>query len=92
MDISPFIEVAQQLPVACKPVIKYVTHTVTQHTGFYFHTLAIASLVSAAVAAGMAWYVRGRGIQGVKNDMANAQNEVIALKAKISDQVATKTA
>ena len=47
-------------------------------------TLAISNLTTAVVAAGLAWYIRGRGMTGVKIDIANAQNEIEKLKSQIA--------
>jgi hypothetical protein len=63
---------------AVAPQIKYVL------TGVSYMTAVIASAVSAAVAAGLAWYVRGRGMAGVQIDLNNAKNEVANLQAKLS--------
>jgi uncharacterized membrane protein YciS (DUF1049 family) len=38
----------------------------------------------AAVAFALGWYIRGRGFQGVKNDLANAEKEISNLKAQLN--------
>lgn len=45
-------------------------------------TLLISNLISAAISAGLSWYVRGRGYAGVQTDLTNAQAELSSLKAK----------
>jgi len=52
-------------------------------------TLAISNLTTAVIAGGLAWYIRGRGMTGVKIDIDNMKKEVQALKDKISGQVQT---
>ena len=55
--------------------------------GISMLTLVISNITTAVVAAGLAWYIRGRGMTGVKIDIANAQNEIEKLKS----QIGTKT-
>ena len=45
-------------------------------------TLIISAIMST-ISGGTAWYVARRGIQGVKNDVANATSEVEKIKAHI---------
>jgi hypothetical protein len=44
----------------------------------------IFSAVSAGVAGGLAWYIRGRGLTGVSIDISNIKNDIENLKAKVS--------
>lgn len=64
------------------PVIHYI------QTGYSMITLVISNLFSAAIAAGLSWYVRGRGVTGVQTDLANAQAELSILKTKAVAEVA----
>lgn len=48
---------------------------------------AISSAVAFAVGAGMGWYVKGRGMAGVKIDMDNIKMDIANLKGKIDAQV-----
>jgi len=52
-------------------------------------TTVISSAVSAAVGAGLAWYIRGRGMTGVKIDMDNAKHEIEKLKSQVSALTST---
>ena len=54
----------------------YTLHT---HTGFSMTSILITSAaiaVSLLAGFGLGWYVKGRGLQGVKNDAANATQAV----------------
>lgn len=53
-------------------------------TGVPMLTLLISNTLTALVAAGLAWYIRGRGMAGVKIDLANAKNEIEKLKATVT--------
>jgi hypothetical protein len=44
----------------------------------------ISSVVSFCVGAGLAWYIRGRGMVGVQIDLNNIKNEIEKLKAGVS--------
>ena len=58
-----------------------VVHTVMSTT--FFHA-AIAVAVSFVVGAGIAWYIRGRGMSGVKIDAANVETEAKAIETKVA--------
>jgi len=60
--------------------------------GVSYMTAIISSLLSAAVAGGLGWYVRGRGMAGVKIDMDNMKNEIEKLKNQITSPAVTPTA
>ena len=59
-----------------------VVHTVM--TGMTFTHAAIAVAVSFVVGAGIAWYIRGRGMSGVKIDATNVETEAKAIEAKVT--------
>lgn len=63
---------------AAAPVIKQ---------GFSMLSLVISNVVSLAIGGGLGWYIKGRGLQGVKNDTANAvqatENVVTEVKAAV---------
>lgn len=51
--------------------------------GYSFMTLFITSLISSGAGFGMGWYIKGRGMTGVKIDLQNVKTDVENLKAKI---------
>lgn len=53
-------------------------------TGVSYMTAFISSLVSIAAGFGLGWYVKGRGMAGVKIDLANVKTDVENLKAKVT--------
>ncbi len=59
------------------PHIQYIM------TGVSYMTAIISSLITAGIGFGLGWYVKGRGMTGVKNDLNNVKNDVEALKAKV---------
>lgn len=70
--------VAKHIAPYCKPFIMQ---------GYSIMEMLISSLVSAAVAGGLAWYIRGRGMTGVAIDISNIKNDIENLKAKVSPAV-----
>ncbi len=44
----------------------------------------ISALVGAGIGGGLAWYIRGRGIPGVKIDLDNAKKTITDLEAKLA--------
>lgn len=52
-------------------------------TGVSYMTALISSLISLAVGFGAGWYVKGRGMTGVKMDVANIKTDVENLKSKV---------
>jgi len=46
-------------------------------------TLLISNAITAGLAVGTSWYISHRGLQGVKNDVANAKAEVEKIKASV---------
>lgn len=75
MDISVAPHVAHVAHV--KPII----HTML--IGVTYMTAIIASSISLAAGFGLGWYVKGRGLTGVQNDINNVKLDIAALKAKI---------
>lgn len=55
--------------------------------GLSMLNLIISNAVSVLIGAGLGWYIKGRGLQGVKNDTANAvtatENVVTEVKAAV---------
>lgn len=76
VDISLVPHVAHHV-AACKPVINTVLVGVTYMTALY------CSIASAAISGGLAWYIRGRGLTGVANDINNIKMDIVNLKNKI---------
>lgn len=80
MDISLYPHAA--------PVVKHIAHAApmikTVLVGVTYMTAAIASAVSFAVGAGLAWYIRGRGMFGVKVDITNIKNDILGIKSQIA--------
>ena len=52
-------------------------------TGVSMLTTLISSAVSGGVMFGLGWYIKGRGMTGVKNDINNIKTDVENLKAKV---------
>lgn len=52
--------------------------------GYSMFSMLISSAVSGGVMFGLGWYVKGRGMTGVQNDLNNVKQDVEALKAKFS--------
>lgn len=77
MDVS-IAPAASHHVAHAAPVIKTVLVGVT------YMTAIIASALSAGVAFGLGWYIRGRGLAGVQIDLVNIKNDVANLKAKLS--------
>lgn len=74
---------------AVVPHVKHIAHHAASvapivKQGVSMLTILISNLVSAAVAGGLTWYIRGRGMTGVKQDISNAQAEIAKLKAQVS--------
>lgn len=51
-------------------------------TGISYMTAIISSLISLAAGFGLGWYVKGRGMTGVQNDLNNVKVDISNLKAK----------
>lgn len=62
-----------------EPVIKYVT----VFSGVTYMEAAIAAGVSLLVGFGIGWYIKGRGMAGVKIDLNNVKTDVENLKNKV---------
>lgn len=52
--------------------------------GFSFTSILISNFVAAVIAGAIAWYVKGRGMSGVKIDLDNVKTDVENLKTKIT--------
>lgn len=67
------------------PQVAHATqHIHTIQTGVSTLTAFISSLVSAAVAGGLGWYIRGRGMTGVQIDLKNIKTDIENLKNRVS--------
>lgn len=53
-------------------------------TGISYMTAIISSLISFVAGFGLGWYVKGRGMTGVKIDLNNVKTDVENLKAKFN--------
>lgn len=62
--------------------IKPMAHAVV--TGVPMLYTAISSLVSMGIGFGLGWYIKGRGMTGVKIDIGNIKTDIENLKAKLS--------
>ena len=78
MEVVPHAKHAAQVVEPLKTTIQYIQNGVPMLYS------VIASVVSAIVGAGLGWYIKGRGMAGVKVDLSNAQKEVEDLKAKLT--------
>jgi len=83
MEVVPHAKHAAQVVEPLKPAIQYIQNGVPMLYS------VIASAVSAMVGAGLGWYVKGRGMAGVKIDLSNAQNEIKTLKDKLTGSTPT---
>jgi hypothetical protein len=71
MDLN--VDLVQQSAPHIKHAAKHVAHVAPIiKQGFSMLNLIISNIVSVAIGGGIGWYVKGRGLQGVKNDAANA--------------------
>lgn len=43
----------------------------------------ISHVIALALGGGIGWYIRGRGMTGVKIDLDNAKKEITDLKSKL---------
>lgn len=72
-----------------------ISHVVPQiktiFLGVSYMTCIIWSVGSLAVGAGLGWYVKGRGMQGVQNDIANIKTDILNLKNKIDPSAPAPT-
>lgn len=66
----------------CAELHPYVAPGLTYTTGF------ICSGISLAVGTLLGWYVKGRGMTGVKIDLINAKMDIANLKGKLDAKVA----
>lgn len=66
----------------CAELHPYVSPGITYTTGF------IWSGVTLVIGFITGWYVKGRGMTGVKIDLLNAKMDVANLKGKLDAQVA----
>lgn len=66
-----------------------VTHTVTQyiHSGVTMSHAIIAGVVSLLIGFGIGWYVKGRGLTGVKIDATNVVTDAQAVETKVAAAV-----
>lgn len=55
--------------------------------GFSMLNLIISNIVSLFVGGGLGWYIKGRGLQGVKNDAANAVTSTEAVVTEVKAAV-----
>lgn len=62
--------------------IKPMAHAVV--TGVPMLYTAISSLVSMGIGFGLGWYIKSRGMAGVKIDIGNIKTDIENLKAKLS--------
>lgn len=81
------VDLVQHAPVI-KHAAKHVAHAAPViHKGFSMLNLIISNVVSLAIGGGLGWYIKGRGLQGVKNDATNAvtstENVVSEVKAAV---------
>lgn len=51
--------------------------------GVTYMTALISSAVAAGIGFGLGWYIKGRGMAGVKIDISNIKNDIVALKTKV---------
>lgn len=66
----------------CAELHPYVSPGITWTTGL------IWSGVSILIGLIIGWYVKGRGMTGVKIDLINAKMDIANLKGKLDDKVA----
>jgi hypothetical protein len=77
-------------------VASHVVHCAQQlpqiHYGVSMLTTVISSVVTLGMGFGLGWYVKGRGLTGVQNDLNNVKTDVANIKAQISPTPAVATA
>lgn len=69
----------------CAELHPYVAPVVS--SGLSYTTGFICSGVSLVIGFITGWYIKGRGMTGVKIDMDNVKNDISILKAKVDAQV-----
>ena len=67
----------QTANVPSQPII----HTL--ETGVPMLNAVISSAVAFLVGGGLGWYIKGRGVTGVQNDLSNIKTDITNLKAKV---------
>jgi hypothetical protein len=58
----------------------YIPHLIS---GVSYMDAIISSIISLGVGFGAGWYVKGRGMTGVQNDLNNIKNDITNIKAKV---------
>jgi hypothetical protein len=80
------------VPVAVHHVVHALPHIKYVVTGVSYMTAMISAAVSLAIGFGLGWYVKGRGVTGVQNDLNNAKTVVAADVAKLNAPTPAATA
>ena len=100
-DPGWFQDTAQYAAPAVHHAVKHIKHiqhvplpqakpVVAAIQGISMLTSIIITIIISSITSGIAYYVGHRGIQGVKNDVANAKNEISKLTGRV-DAVAPPT-
>lgn len=63
-----------------------VRHTVHKGVSMFktFIDIVVTAIVALPAGFGLGWYVRGRGVTGVKTDIKNVSNEVNKVATEVS--------
>lgn len=69
----------------------HVSHVAPTLIGVSYMTTFIVAAVSSAVSFGLGWYIKGRGMAGVKIDLANVKTDIEMLKNKIAPSAPAPT-
>lgn len=92
MDMS--LDLHRTIPATVTHAAPHIKHAAVMaapviKSGVSMLTLAISNLSTAVIVGGLAWYVRGRGMAGVKIDIDNIKMDLANLKSKFSASPAT---
>jgi len=77
---------AQVVAHHAKHVVHHVAPVIKQ--GYSMLSLLLSSVASLAAGFGLGWYIKGRGMTGVKIDLNNVKSDVEKIKAQVFPAVA----
>jgi hypothetical protein len=84
MDFNLTADLPHHIHHAAPAVKAAVCHApVIVKQGYSMISMIVSSAVAAGIGFGLGWYIKGRGMTGVQNDLNNIKTDVENLKAKI---------
>ena len=67
-----------------KPAAAVVQPVVEHLIGVSYMDATLISLLTLAIGFGLGWYIKGRGITGVENDLDNVKKDIFAIKQRLT--------